>query len=63
MKKCLVIFLLNLKDIMVISNRAKFHFEIRRMKGYTLRVKFVFWSATIKVAECEKNESKRALTS
>ena len=29
MKKCLVIFLLNLKDITVISNRAKFHFEIR----------------------------------
>ena len=29
MKKCLVIFLLNLKDIMVVSNGAKFHFEIR----------------------------------
>ena len=29
MKKCLVIFLHSLKDIMVISNRAKFHFEIR----------------------------------
>ena len=48
---------------MVISNRAKFHFEIRWMKGDTLCVKFVFWSAAIKVAECEKNESRRALTS
>ena len=32
------------------------------MRGYTLRVKFVFWSAAIKVALCEKNESRRALT-
>ena len=61
MKKCLVIFLHNLKVvIMVIGNRAKFHLEIHWMKGYTLRVKFVFWSTTIKVAKCEKNESKRA---
>ena len=48
---------------MVISNRAKFHSEIPWMKGYTLRVKFVFWSAAIKVAVCEKNESRSALTS
>ena len=39
---------------MVISNRAKFHFKIRWMKGYTLRVKFVFWSAAIKVAVREE---------
>ena len=47
----------------IISNCANFHFEIRRMKGYTVRVKFVFWSAAVKVAECERNESRRALMS
>ena len=60
---CMKSDLHNLKDIMVIGNRAKFHLEIHWMKGYTLRVKFVFWSAAIKVTECEKNESRRALTS
>ena len=65
MKKCLVILLHNLKDIMVISTCAKFHFENSlNERLYILYVgsfKFVFWSAAIKVAECEKNESRRAL--
>ena len=61
MEKLLVILLHNLKDITVISNRAKFYFEIRWKKGYTIRLKFVFWSAAIKVVECEKKyESRRA---
>ena len=45
MEKCLLNFLHNLKDIMVISNRAKFHFEIRWMKGYTVYVWSLYFGA------------------
>ena len=62
-KNCSWFFLHNLKDIIVISNCAKFHPKIRWNKGSNLRVKFVFYTAAIKVAECEKNVSRRALTS
>ena len=51
-KNVLYFFLHNLKDIMVISNRAKFHFE-NLLKE---RLYFVFWSGAIKVDECKKNE-------
>ena len=51
MKKSLVIFLRNLKDIVVISNCAKIHPKIRWNKGSNLRVKFAFYTATIKMTE------------
>ena len=51
MKKSLVISLNNLKDIIVISNSAKFHPKIRSNKGSILRVKFVFHTAAIKMTE------------
>ena len=54
MKKSLVIFLHNLKDIIVISNCAKFHPKIRWDKGSNLRVKFVFYTAAIKMTELGK---------
>ena len=51
MKKSIVIFLHNCKDIIVISNCAKFHPKIRWNKGSNLRVKFVFYTAAIKMTE------------
>ena len=44
-------FLHNLKDIIVINNCAKFHPKIRWNKGSNLRVKFVFYTAAIKMTE------------
>ena len=40
-----IYFLHNLKYIIVISNRAKFHFEIRWMKGYILYVWSLYFGA------------------
>ena len=52
-------FLHNRKDIIVISNCAKFHPKIRWNKGSNIRVKFVFYTAFIKNGRAWKNESRR----
>ena len=41
----------NLKNIIVISNCAKFHPKIRWNKGSDLRVKFVFYTTAIRITE------------
>ena len=60
---CMKSDLHNLKDIMVIGNRAKFHLEIHWMKGYTLRVKFVFYTAAIKITKFGRMRGGEVMTS
>ena len=63
MKKSLVIFLHNFKDIIVISNGANFHPKIRWNKGGNLRVKFAFYTATIKMTELRRMSREEVMMS